>query len=100
MINLQLKEWKRNGREEDKRQQIELGDMIEFSKSANEKVTTKVIGLLRYRTFEDLLADFEIEVLADRSMTKEELLDALTDFYPLEKQKECGVVGIRIELSC
>ena len=31
-------------------------------------------------------------------MTKRELLDVLNGFYSLEKQKELGVVGIRIEV--
>ena len=31
-------------------------------------------------------------------MTKRELLDVLNGFYPLEKQHEMGVVGIRVEV--
>lgn len=84
---------------DEKRQLIELGDMIEFSKSPEERIRARVMGLLRYRTFEDLVADFDIALLADNSMTKGELLDALAGFYPLEKQKQFGVMGIRIELS-
>ncbi len=37
-------------------------------------------------------------VLADKSMTKEELLNILQEFYTPEKQAEYGVVGIRIKL--
>lgn len=41
---------------------------------------TKVIGLLRYNTFEELFKDFNIEMLADNSMTKLELLNVLQEF--------------------
>ena len=36
-------------------------------------------------------------MMADKSMTKQELLDVLEEFYTPEKQKEYGVLGIRIE---
>ena len=57
----------------------------------------KVIGLLRYKSFTDLFNDFNIEDLADSSMTKEELLNVLQEFYTIEKQNEFGVLGIRIK---
>lgn len=57
----------------------------------------KVIGLLRYNTFKELFEDFDIKIMADKSMTKQELLKVLEEFYTTEKQKQYGVVGIRIE---
>lgn len=83
---------------DEKRQQIKLGDSIEFLKSENEKFKAKVIGLLRYETFSDLFNDFNISVLADQSMTKQELLNVLQEFYTPEKQAQYGVLGIRLEL--
>ena len=83
---------------DEKRQQIKLGDSIEFSKSENEKFKAKVIGLLRYETFSDLFNDFDISVLADQFMTKQELLNVLQEFYTPEKQVQYGVLGIRLEL--
>ena len=84
---------------DEKRKQIQLGDVIEFSKSENEKIRAEVIGILRYKTFSDLLEDFDISVLADTSMTREELLKVLNKFYSQEKQAEFGVVGIRIRIQ-
>ena len=81
-----------------KRSQIELGDIIEFSKSENDKLKAEVIGLLRYNSFKDLFEDFDISILADASMTKEELLSVLSEFYTPEKQAEHGVVGIRLKM--
>lgn len=82
-----------------KRQQIKLGDTIEFVKSDGERIKTEVIGLLRYNSFNDLFEDFDISILADKSMAKQELLDVLSEFYTPEKQAEFGVLGIRLKLS-
>ena len=85
---------------DEKRQQIKIGDTIKILKEPelNESFNAKVIGLLRYNTFEDMFKDFDISVLSDSSMTKEELITVLEQFYTKEKQKQYGVLGIRIEL--
>ena len=83
---------------DEKRQKINIGDTIIFQKEP-ELISTmkvKVIGLLRYNTFVDLFKDFDIEMMADKSMTKQELLEVLEEFYTPEKQKQYGVIGIRI----
>ena len=59
---------------DEKRQSIQLGDIIEFAKSDDEKFKAEVVGLLRYNSFADLFEDFDISILADSSMTKQELL--------------------------
>ena len=56
------------------------------------------MGLYRYNSFEDLFKDFDISILSDKSMTKEELIDVLEQFYTKEKQEQFGVLGIKIEL--
>lgn len=83
---------------DEKRQQININDIIEFKREPEQidSLKVKVIGLLRYHSFEDLFEDFPIEILADRSMTKSELLNALEKFYTPEKQEEYGVLGIKI----
>ena len=83
---------------DEKRQRIRLGDTIEFTNPDGETLAVKVVGLLRYGSFEELFRDFAISMLADASMTKGELLDVLNGFYPVEKQNEVGVVGIRVEV--
>lgn len=83
---------------DEKRQQIQLGDIINFTKSENENFKAEVIGLLRYKSFEDLFKDFDISLLADTTMTKQELIDTLSEFYTLEKQTRFGVIGIRLKL--
>ena len=85
---------------DEKRQQINVGDIIKFLKEPelNESFNAKVVGLLRYNTFEEMFRDFDISVLSDKSMTKEELIGVLEKFYTKEKQEQYGVLGIRIEL--
>ena len=84
---------------DEKRQKINIGDIIIFKKEPelNESFKVRVIGLLRYENFDGLFEDFDIDRLADKSMRKLELLEELEKFYTKEKQKEYGVLGIRIE---
>jgi ASC-1-like (ASCH) protein len=82
---------------DEKRKHIRIGDIIEFSDGKN-KMQVKVVGLLRYDTFRTLFKDFDISILSDTSMSKEEMLDVMEEFYPIEKQRDLGVIGIRIEL--
>ena len=71
---------------------------MSLRKSDDEKFKAKVVGLLRYNSFANLFEDFDISILADNSMTKQELLEVLGEFYSEEKQAEFGVIGIRIKL--
>lgn len=85
---------------DEKRQLIKIGDIIEFKKEPelSDSFKTKVVGLLRYDSFENMFKDFDISILSDKSMTKEELINVLEQFYTKEKQLQYGVLGIRIEL--
>lgn len=77
-----------------------MGDKIKFLKEPdlNESFEAQVIGLLRYNSFEEMFKDYDISILSDKSMTKEELISVLEQFYTKEKQEKYGVLGIRIEL--
>lgn len=85
---------------DEKRQNIKLGDKIKFLKEPDltETFEAKVVGLLRYNSFEEMFKDYDISILSDKSMTKEELISVLEQFYTKEKQEKYGVLGIRIEL--
>lgn len=85
---------------DEKRQNIKLGDKIKFLKEPdlNESFEAQVIGLSRYNSFEEMFKDYDISILSDKSMTKEELISVLEQFYTKEKQEKYGVLGIRIEL--
>ncbi len=85
---------------DEKRQIIKVGDKIKFLKepNLNESFKVKVIELIKYNSFIDLFNDYDISILSNKSMSKEELLKDLEKFYTKEKQKKYGVVGIKIEL--
>ena len=84
---------------DEKRQQIKIGDTIIFRNEQGETFSAEVKDLFKYNSFEELFENFEIDILADKSTTKTELLQALGEFYSTEKQKEFGVLGILIELT-
>lgn len=83
-----------------KRQQIRVGDKIKFFniQGNDEWFIVEVIGLLNYSNFNDLLNDFEINIFADVSMSKDELLDILEEFYSIDEQQKFGILGIRFEV--
>ena len=85
---------------DEKRRMIQGGDKIRFLKEPDlkESFIANVVDLIRYNSFEELFKDYDISLLADFSMTKEELLKDLEVFYTKEKQKEYGVLAIKIEL--
>lgn len=84
---------------DDKRKAILLGETIRFLKEPEqtESFEVTVTGLLRYDNFEKLIKDFDISILADSFLTKEDLLNDLEKFYPKEEQKKYSVLGIRFE---
>lgn len=82
-----------------KRQKIQLGDEIVFTDNAGKKLRVNIIGLLHYAIFTDLFRDFTIEILADKSMTKDEFRRVLEQFYAPEKQLKYGALGIRFKLK-
>ena len=74
---------------DEKRQNIKLGDKIKFLKEPdlNESFEAQVIGLLRYNSFEEMFKDYDISILSDKSMTKEELISVLEQFYTKKNKK-------------
>ena len=85
---------------DEKRSQLKIGDTIKFLKDPNfdESIEVKVIELLKYDSFSDLINDHDISILADESMDKESIILDLEKFYPPEKQCKYGVLGIKFKL--
>lgn len=80
-----------------KRKNIQVGDLIRFKNSHGEILRCRVEALHIYPDFATLFADFPKEMLADKSISKNEMLDIMREFYPEKRQHENGVVGIQIE---
>lgn len=81
-----------------KRKNIKKDDFIIFQKESplKEKIIVKVDDMIYYENFNELLNNINIELLADISIKKEKLSSDLEKFYPIEKQKEHGVVAIKL----
>lgn len=85
---------------DEKRQQITVGDVIEFTKSddTDEKIRCEVLELFVFDNFEQL---YEQLPLTECGYTKEELSSAshtdMEKYYSREEQQKYGVVGIKIK---
>lgn len=81
---------------DEKRQQIKVGDKIEFSKlpDLQEKLLVEVIELYRENTFEDLFRKLYTDEEEIKRKTK-----SMKQYYSHEKEKEYGVLGIKIKIN-
>ena len=81
---------------DEKRQQIKVGDKIEFSKlpDLQEKLLVDVIELYREDTFENLFRKLYID---EEEITRK--TNSMHTYYSPEKEKEYGVLGIRIKIN-
>jgi ASC-1-like (ASCH) protein len=83
---------------DEKRQQIDLGDMIVFSRVDNKSQTmeTEVVGLLRYETFGDMFARTDPSKFG---IENAELgAEVMLQYYDQQQQDKYGVLGIELEL--
>lgn len=83
---------------DEKRSQIREGDVIVFTQAfSGDSVTTKVLALHRFKSFEEL---YEGLPLLKCGYTVENIKSAsyqdMTAYYSLEEQKKYGVVGIEL----
>ena len=85
---------------DDKRKNLNINDIIVFENlnDSNDQIQTKIKHLYRYNNFESLINDFAIELIADKSIDKQELLNILNEIYSQDEQNKYGVIGIEIEL--
>ncbi len=83
---------------DEKRQQIAIGDEIEFSENDNSDNKTKAIvkGLFRYKTFQELFSDLNPALFGEQD--SDFLLAQVKQFYSDEDEQKYGVIGIRLQL--
>jgi ASC-1-like (ASCH) protein len=82
---------------DEKRRKLSLGDTIEFRKQPEESeiIHVRIVALLQYESFSKLFDDFSPEAFGGND--KKSLLQGVRRFYSPEKEKEYGVLGIKIE---
>ncbi len=84
---------------DEKRKLICIGDYIEFENlDTKEKLMVRVVALLNYETIENLINDYKIELLLDKSVTKEELINIFNNIYSNEEQNKYKILGIKFEI--
>jgi ASC-1-like (ASCH) protein len=84
---------------DEKRQKITLGDSIAFSLISDETqcVVVRVIGLLRYETFESMFMHNEPRKFGGQN--RQSLTDKLLSYYSRQEQEAYGVLGIEFKLE-
>lgn len=85
---------------DEKRQRIKVGDMIEFTQTeTGQKLITEVITLHRFDTFTELYQESPLlkcgYTEADIATAKPEDMDL---YYTPEKQEKYGVLGIELKV--
>lgn len=84
---------------DEKRKSICIGDYIEFKNiDTQEKLMVRVVALLNYETIENLINDYKIELLLDKSITGEELVNIFNNIYSSEEQEKYKILGIKFEI--
>lgn len=63
----------------------------------NQTITTKVVGLLRYQSFEALFAHNDFNKFGGPSV--DWLLSQIREFYSPEDEQKYGVIGIEFTLA-
>lgn len=83
---------------DEKRKMIRPGDIIEFNNNHTKEILkAKVIALHIFENFEELYKRFDKISIGYRKCEKANPKD-MEEYYPQEKIKKYGVVGIEIEL--
>ena len=85
---------------DEKRRKIKRGDTITFTNSLTQEIIdVNVLDLFVFDSFETLYKRLPLlECGYTQSNVKTASPDDMNVYYPTEKQKEYGVVGIKIEL--
>lgn len=86
---------------DEKRQQVKIGDEIEFTELSGSKRTllTKVVALHRFSNFEELYKSLPLEKCGyDVETVKDAKSTDMDAYYSPEEQKLYGVIGIEIDL--
>jgi ASC-1-like (ASCH) protein len=85
-----------------KRMRVKLGDTIIFTRlpDRSEKITVKVFGLSRFRSFYDLFSTFEATKFGHKEgIMRDEQVKRMYKYYTPKDEQKYGVVGMHIKLA-
>lgn len=85
---------------DEKRQKLKINDEIIFLKRPLEKesIKTKIVNLVKYDSFSELVSNYNIKNLYKEGITKEEFLNLLNRFYTKDDEIKYGVVAIEFKV--
>lgn len=86
---------------DEKRQQINIGDTVTFSNTADpeRKLFTKVITLHHAPSFAELFTAIPLSVCGfDDALSSEEAANAMRQYYSEEEEMKYGALGIELVL--
>lgn len=85
---------------DEKRQKLSIGDLIEFTnRETEEKIRTKILDLKKYKTYVELVNDTPIEAFGPRFKSKEELLKKGAAYYAQDEQDKYGFLCIYLSVQ-
>ena len=86
---------------DEKRKKLNIGDTLVFLRRPleDETITAEVIDLVRYKTFEELVENYDMKRLYLDGYTKEMYLNEMSRFYTKEDQEEDGVLAIVFKVT-
>jgi len=86
---------------DEKRQDLQIGDTIEFSKLPNldEKIIVEVVRLLKYASFRDLVSAYGMEYYGyPKDYSPEDFIQSIYTIYTKEEEEKYGVLGIQVKV--
>lgn len=83
-----------------KRELMKIGNNLTFYKRPllEDKIVTKITGLQRFKTIEELLNKYDMKDIYIDGFTKEEFIKLIERFYSKEEQEKYGFVAIEFEV--
>lgn len=86
---------------DDKRKELKVEDIIIFTNldNKNETLKVKIIGLYKFKSFEELYSSFPLRDFGYlNNISKEKLLEMIYEIYSKEDEMKFWVLGIKFEL--
>jgi len=84
---------------DEKRREVEIGDMIIFKKlNSEEEIKVKVRGLLRFSNFRDLFLFIPKHYLGHENLSLEEQIGRIRKYYSEEQEEKYGALAIWFEV--
>ena len=84
---------------DEKRQQLKVGDILEFKNRANDEILkTTITNIYHYPSFKEIFENFDRESLGFKDDLDFSYKD-MENFYSIEDQEKYGVIAIEVKVG-